>query len=215
VEGLFGDADVLGVGEERRVATEQLPFGEPDHLAEGVVHVDEPVIDVGEAHRRHVALEGDTESQLHVSASALEGSLHAVVADGAEHPRLALEDEWRDCEVDWQLTAVLAEHREVEVAPDERGLGIDRVLATHHELHVAQPGRNEHLDVLSHQILTGVARHRRQMVVDVVHHAPPVQESDAVWQRFEESIPGNRMLIEKAREPDDPLRCRRRGALDP
>jgi len=61
---LLGDADVLGIGEGRRVLPQQLLLGEPDHLAEGVVGRDHPILEVGEDHGGHVALERETEPLL-------------------------------------------------------------------------------------------------------------------------------------------------------
>src|ERR1019366_2218318 len=49
-EVLFGDADVVMVGEERRVITENLLPGITDHLAEGVVDRDDTLPEISKGH---------------------------------------------------------------------------------------------------------------------------------------------------------------------
>ena len=85
---LLGDADVVGVGEDARVLTEQLLPREADHLAHRVVDVDDPILEVRKGHRGHVLLKGDPEplgQQLEAMHVAIALGHVLAVHDDAPH----------------------------------------------------------------------------------------------------------------------------------
>ena len=126
---LLGDAVALGMGERCRALVDDLLPAAPDHLAEGVVDCQDPVLEIDEDHAGHVVLEREAEALLAIrerlGASKFGGDhtqlgpggdvpcwfLGAVVADCHDAPRLAVKCERRAGDVDCELAAILAQQR--------------------------------------------------------------------------------------------------------
>ena len=196
--GLLGDAAVLGMGERCRVLADDLLPAASDHLAEGVVDCQDPVLEIDEDHAGHVVLEREAEAllairerlggsklggdgvQLDLGADVLCCFLGAVVADCHDGPRLAVKYERREGGVDRDLTAVLAQELEAQVA---RHCPRDRVpgeLAAMRDVAISVPGRHEHLDGLADQLVARVAGQGLEAFVRVADHPVLVDVGDPV-----------------------------------
>ena len=127
---LLADSHVLGHGERLRVLSDQLILRAPEQLAEGVIGLDHSVIGIGEDDRGHVVLERTSKAPVadreqfrarqHGGSGELLGpdsrevrfAARAVVTNRRDHPRLAVDLEGGEGDVDRQLASVSAHERE-------------------------------------------------------------------------------------------------------
>ena len=97
--GRFGDAHVIGIGEGFGVKADEFVPRAANHRAKGVVRRDDAVVEVGEDHRCHVVLKGETEVLFGLGAGLLRGALGTVVANRTDGPTMAVDRERREREV--------------------------------------------------------------------------------------------------------------------
>ena len=122
--------DVLGVGEGRGVLADSSSRVNPTIWQNASLTAMMRSSDVGEAHRRHVVLECDTETQFHVGARGVAGPATVASRTAATAQETALDLQRGQGEVDGHLAAVAVQQGEVLVAPDEGRLGIAGVVAS-------------------------------------------------------------------------------------
>ena len=124
---------------------------------------------------------------------ARSSELSRIVAD---HPVAPVEVQGRQGEVDRQLAGVLAQDRQVLVAPDDPQVRVVAPLAPGLVLDAAQAWRDEDGDVLARELGALVAGHGEQGLVDVGDGAVLVEQGRAVGQGLEEQVPREGVLVE-------------------
>ena len=134
--------------------------------------------------------------QADLGADETRDHLGTVLANDRDDPRLVLECEGREGDVDYDFAAVSAQEREIGTTAYRPRNRVPGILVAFGDVRFAVRGWHEHLDSLANELLARVASQDRNEFVHVADHAVVVDDDDPVGHDVEQLVPGKRTIFE-------------------